>query len=193
MFWTTALRTVRTASRASTTRVAKPRTYAATTRFIGIRFNSSKPESDEAALKQARKLKDKLNHNWDTPILTYEQLKPKTARPSPVCTTRLHSRHLVLISLWCILRTHTLLMSENQMKSFKAQSHPLSISPSPSSPTLSTYLKRTSRKNMDLINRGQTRRLYFIVGVGKGVLRLAILRKGMGILSECLVVGIKCV
>lgn len=98
MFWTTALRTVRTASRASTTRVAKPRTYAATTRFIGIRFNSSKPESDETALKQARKLKDKLNHNWDTPILTYEQLKPKTVRPSPVCITRLHSRHLVLIS-----------------------------------------------------------------------------------------------
>ena len=94
------MREVRTVSRTCTSRVVQPRTYAAATRFVGIRFNSSKPESDEAAkaaLKEARKLKDKLNHNWDTPTLTYDQLKPKTARPSPVCITHLCS--LVLISL----------------------------------------------------------------------------------------------
>lgn len=120
MLRTTALRAVRTASRASVSRAVLPPTYSAATRFTGIRFNSSQPESDEAAkaaLKEARKLKDKLNHNWDAPILTYEQLKPKTASPSPVrSTTHPHSLTFDANSFWCIVRMHTSSTFENQTK-----------------------------------------------------------------------------
>ncbi|KAG9314653.1 Rhodanese-like domain-containing protein [Chiua virens] len=37
---------------------------------------------DEQALKAARKLNDKLQENWKSPVLTYEQLKPRTLSPS---------------------------------------------------------------------------------------------------------------
>jgi hypothetical protein len=55
-----------------------------------IRFESStgapgQSDAAKAAWRQARDLKDKLNHNWDTATLTYEQVKPKTLSPSPVC------------------------------------------------------------------------------------------------------------
>ncbi|KAN0100909.1 Rhodanese-like domain containing protein [Tylopilus felleus] len=48
---------------------------------IFARHQSSKT-SDEQGLKTARKLNDKLQENWKGPILTYEQLKPKTLSPS---------------------------------------------------------------------------------------------------------------
>ena len=47
------------------------------------RHQSSKA-NDEQALKAARKLNDKLQENWKGPIITYEQLKPKTLSPSNV-------------------------------------------------------------------------------------------------------------
>ncbi|EGN94353.1 hypothetical protein SERLA73DRAFT_96439 [Serpula lacrymans var. lacrymans S7.3] len=44
------------------------------------RYESTK--ADEA-LKAARKLNDKLQKDWQGPVLTYEQVKPKTLSPSP--------------------------------------------------------------------------------------------------------------
>jgi rhodanese-related sulfurtransferase len=46
-----------------------------------LRYNSA---SALQRLKEARELKDKLQRDWKAPILTYEQVKPKTERPSPV-------------------------------------------------------------------------------------------------------------
>ncbi|KAH7921260.1 Rhodanese-like protein [Leucogyrophana mollusca] len=43
------------------------------------RYESTK--ADEA-LKAARKLKDKLQKDWQGPVLTYEQIKPRTLSPS---------------------------------------------------------------------------------------------------------------
>lgn len=90
MLRTVALRAARTASRPALARiVATP----CSRNHLYARFESNQagaPQSEEAkaaALKEARKLKDKLNHNWDAPILTYEQVKPKTSSPSPVRIT----------------------------------------------------------------------------------------------------------
>lgn len=49
-----------------------------------ITRHQSSRANDEQALKAARKLNDKLQENWKGPILTYEQLKPKTLSPSNV-------------------------------------------------------------------------------------------------------------
>lgn len=58
-------------------------------RFNSSDAPSSSPNPTEAqtpaeALKAARKAQDKLNHNWDQPTLSYEQVKPRTISPSPV-------------------------------------------------------------------------------------------------------------
>ncbi|KIO02431.1 hypothetical protein M404DRAFT_669414 [Pisolithus tinctorius Marx 270] len=45
------------------------------------RHESSKP-ADPEALRAARKLQDALQRDWQSPILTYEQVKPKTLQPS---------------------------------------------------------------------------------------------------------------
>jgi hypothetical protein len=89
MLRTTTIRAVRTASSPTIARIEATPTY----KQYFIRFESTKadepplppPQSDaKAAWRQARDLKDKLNHNWDTPSLTYEQVKLKTLNPSPV-------------------------------------------------------------------------------------------------------------
>jgi len=87
MLRTNAIRAVRTASGPTITRIAATPTY----KQHFIRFNSTKadepppPQTDaaKAAWRKARNLKDKLNHNWDTPSLTYEQVKSSTLSPSP--------------------------------------------------------------------------------------------------------------
>lgn len=59
------------------------RSFAAPPLQLLARHQSSKA-NDEQGLKAARKLNDKLQENWKGPILTYEQLKPKTLSPSNV-------------------------------------------------------------------------------------------------------------
>ncbi|KZP32310.1 hypothetical protein FIBSPDRAFT_882662 [Athelia psychrophila] len=75
----TALRT----ARPSAARLAVTPSY----RLIISRSESSTAGADaqtpKEALKAARRLQDKLQHNWDQPILTYEQVKPKSTSPSP--------------------------------------------------------------------------------------------------------------
>ncbi|KAG2075235.1 Rhodanese-like protein [Suillus decipiens] len=46
---------------------------------VFTRYESSKAND---ALKAARKAKDKLQKDWQGPVLTYEQVKPKTLSPS---------------------------------------------------------------------------------------------------------------
>jgi hypothetical protein len=48
---------------------------------VFARYESSKVND---ALKAARKAKDKLQKDWQGPVLTYEQVKPKTLSPSAV-------------------------------------------------------------------------------------------------------------
>ncbi|KAI6134135.1 Rhodanese-like protein [Pisolithus croceorrhizus] len=45
------------------------------------RYESSK-SADPEALRAARKLHDSLQRDWQSPILTYEHVKPKTLQPS---------------------------------------------------------------------------------------------------------------
>jgi len=40
---------------------------------------------DREALKAARKVNDELQRDWRSPVLTYEEVKPKTLHPSGVC------------------------------------------------------------------------------------------------------------
>ncbi|KAF8845412.1 Rhodanese-like protein [Paxillus ammoniavirescens] len=47
---------------------------------IFARYESSKV-NDPGALKAAHKLNDKLQENWKSPVLTYEQVKPRTLSP----------------------------------------------------------------------------------------------------------------
>lgn len=47
-----------------------------------LRFESSKANDD--ALKKARELHNDMKRDWDAPVLTYEQVKPKTKSPSIV-------------------------------------------------------------------------------------------------------------
>ncbi|KLO13935.1 Rhodanese-like protein [Schizopora paradoxa] len=49
-------------------------------RLNSPRYNSS---SVDAARAEAKKIKDKLQADWDAPKLTYEQVKPRTEQPSP--------------------------------------------------------------------------------------------------------------
>ncbi|KAL4068344.1 Rhodanese-like domain-containing protein [Scleroderma yunnanense] len=46
-----------------------------------VRYESSKTPDIEA-LKAARKANDQLQRDWQSPVLTYEQVKPKTVHPS---------------------------------------------------------------------------------------------------------------
>ena len=71
------------ASRSSVRPAILARRVAAPSLQLLARYRSSKT-NDEQALKAARKLNDKLQENWKGPILTYEQLKPKTLSPSNV-------------------------------------------------------------------------------------------------------------
>jgi hypothetical protein len=48
---------------------------------VFARYESSKANE---ALKAARKAKDKLQKDWQGPVLTYEQVKPKTISPGAV-------------------------------------------------------------------------------------------------------------
>lgn len=50
---------------------------------VFVRYQSTTP--DREALKAARKANDELQRDWRSPILTYEQVKPKTLHPSSVC------------------------------------------------------------------------------------------------------------
>lgn len=50
-------------------------------RQVFARYESSKAND---ALKAARKARDKLQKDWQGPVLTYEQVKPKTLSPSAV-------------------------------------------------------------------------------------------------------------
>lgn len=47
-----------------------------------VRYGSSSATPDHEALKAARKTNDELQRDWRSPILTYEQVKPKTMQPS---------------------------------------------------------------------------------------------------------------
>lgn len=53
-----------------------------------IRYNSSQvpnpSDAAKAALKAAREIQDNLQRDWDAPVLTYAELKPRTKSPSPV-------------------------------------------------------------------------------------------------------------
>ncbi|KAF9243796.1 Rhodanese-like domain-containing protein [Melanogaster broomeanus] len=49
--------------------------------LVFARYESFKA-TDSEALKAARKLNDKLQENWKSPVITYEQLKPRTLSPS---------------------------------------------------------------------------------------------------------------
>ncbi|KAG8220100.1 Rhodanese-like domain-containing protein [Butyriboletus roseoflavus] len=69
------------ASRSSVRPAILTRRVAAPSLQLIARHQSSKA-NDEQALKAARKLNDKLQENWKGPVLTYEQLKPKTLSPS---------------------------------------------------------------------------------------------------------------
>ena len=60
-----------------------PRSVAVPSLQLLARYQSSGADHDQA-LKAARKRNDKLQENWKSPRLTYEQLKPKTLSPSNV-------------------------------------------------------------------------------------------------------------
>ncbi|KAG1810115.1 Rhodanese-like domain-containing protein [Suillus plorans] len=74
---------LRTALFNTTRRAARPtllaRQAARPTYQIFARYESSKAND---ALKAARKAKDKLQKDWQGPVLTYEQVKPRTLSPS---------------------------------------------------------------------------------------------------------------
>lgn len=56
-------------------------------RPVFVRYESSgKP--DPEALKAAHKTNDALQRDWQSPLLTYEQVKPKTEHPSSVSFSR---------------------------------------------------------------------------------------------------------
>ncbi|KAG1808519.1 hypothetical protein EV424DRAFT_199742 [Suillus variegatus] len=74
---------LRTALFNTTRHAARPtllaRQAARPTYQIFARYESSKAND---ALKAARKAKDKLQKDWQGPVLTYEQVKPRTLSPS---------------------------------------------------------------------------------------------------------------
>lgn len=79
---------LRTALFNTTRHAARPtllaRQAARPTYQIFARYESSKAND---ALKAARKAKDKLQKDWQGPVLTYEQVKPRTLSPSAVRRT----------------------------------------------------------------------------------------------------------
>ncbi|KIJ68749.1 hypothetical protein HYDPIDRAFT_106988 [Hydnomerulius pinastri MD-312] len=68
-------------SRAAVRPALVSRQIARPTFQVFARYESSRV-NDPEALKAARKLNDKLQENWKGPIITYEQLKPKTLSPT---------------------------------------------------------------------------------------------------------------
>ncbi|KAH0838593.1 Rhodanese-like domain-containing protein [Lanmaoa asiatica] len=68
------------ASRSSIRPAILTRIAAGSSLQLLARYQSSKA-NDEQALKAARKLNDMLQENWKCPILTYDQLKPRTLSP----------------------------------------------------------------------------------------------------------------
>jgi len=51
---------------------------------VFVRYESSSTP-DREALKAARKANDELQRDWRSPVLTYEEVKPRTLHPSSVC------------------------------------------------------------------------------------------------------------
>ena len=49
--------------------------------FRPVRYESSSSASRKEAFEAANALK----RDWDAKVITYEELKPKTSQPSPVC------------------------------------------------------------------------------------------------------------
>lgn len=45
----------------------------------------SESTNAQDARKAALEVKDSLQKDWDAKVLTYEELKPRTLQPSPVC------------------------------------------------------------------------------------------------------------
>ncbi|KAF7972696.1 hypothetical protein HWV62_17266 [Athelia sp. TMB] len=95
MLRTPAIRTALKASRPFVTRLAATPNYA----HIIRRAESSTTSPDKEALKAARKAQDYLNHNWNQPILTYEQVKPKTTSPSPLTFSAIPPQDAYLIDV----------------------------------------------------------------------------------------------
>jgi hypothetical protein len=95
---------------------------------LSVRLNSTVPLTPEEKRKEALKRQDDLQKDWAAPIITYEQLKPRTESPSPVsfvcmkCTPFAHQRGCSRHS-----RMLTLLTFESPTKCYKAPSHPPSI------------------------------------------------------------------
>lgn len=60
---------------------------------FAVRFQSSKADD---LVKKAREIQNDMLRDWQAPILTYEELKPRTISPSPVrpyATTRHAAYH----------------------------------------------------------------------------------------------------
>jgi len=53
-------------------------------------------DSTKADLKAVRKAKDKLQKDWQGPVLTYEQVKPRTVSPGAVRRALTLSRAAIL-------------------------------------------------------------------------------------------------
>jgi len=60
--------------------------------FVRLESNAA-----DDPLKQARKLQDDKQRDWDARILTYAEVKPKTQSPSPASIDSFCLRILVLI------------------------------------------------------------------------------------------------
>ena len=86
MLRTSTIRATRAQSRSMIARIAVTPTY----NHYFARFESTKADEPtqtdaaKAAWRAARDLKDKLNHNWDMPVMNYEQVKLRSSSPNPV-------------------------------------------------------------------------------------------------------------
>jgi len=67
------------ALRSSRTSLSIASRHASTTRLAFARHEST---ATSEKLKEARKLKDKLQKDWRNPVLLYSELKPRTQNPS---------------------------------------------------------------------------------------------------------------
>jgi thiosulfate:glutathione sulfurtransferase len=72
--------------KAAVAAAAAPRPHMVSTRMPGLvaaRYNSTDASLLERR-KAAQELQDELSKDWRLPVISYEQLKPKTESPSPV-------------------------------------------------------------------------------------------------------------
>ena len=71
--------------------LSRPRVLSCASKLLviqSVRFETTKasPKTPyQQALKAAQKQNDDLQRDWDAKELTYEELKPRTNSPTPVC------------------------------------------------------------------------------------------------------------